>query len=109
MEASPGVFQTPWFGLAEGSVIPEENQPGLPPSAILHPKQRDGRAWILRIGHVTRAIRAAVHATHRRSLAISATLPELNLRKLAFEEGKQPGALQFTDAFWPSDALLGNS
>ena len=54
MEAFPGVFETPWFGLAEGSVIPGRKPAG--PSAVRHPTSnaesqsgQDTEDW-----HVTR-------------------------------------------------------
>src|SRR5882672_1563252 len=90
MEAFPGVCQTPWFGLAEGSVILGSQSPGLPPSHILYPKSDRGDT---QDRHVTPVRPRVIHAAHRRSLTISAVLPEPNLRKLAPEAGKYPGAL----------------
>ena len=40
-----------------------------------------------------------IHAADRRSLTISVVLPEPNLRKLAPEAGKYPGALQLTNGW----------
>src|SRR5882672_9630694 len=68
----------------------EENQPGLPPSHILYLKseRRDTQDR-----QVTPVRPRVVHAAHRRSLTISAVLPEPNLRTLAPDAGKYRGAL----------------
>jgi hypothetical protein len=92
MEAFPGVCETPWFGLAEGSVILGRKPAG--PSAVPNPTSTSESGDDSQNRRIARRDPRPCHATRRRTLAILAVLPGLNLKKPAFEEGEQPRALQ---------------
>ena len=62
------------------------------PSAVPHPTPTSESGDNTADRQVTRRDPRHSHATRRRTLAILAALPGLNLKKQAFEEGEQPGA-----------------
>ncbi len=66
------------------------------PSTARHPTSNSTNpgAGIQRIEMYPVVIRSAVHAATRCALAITTLHPRLNLRNLAFEEGKEHGTLQ---------------
>jgi len=83
LKAFLGSVKTPWFGLAEGPVIPYKIWPGLPPLDILHRIQQTTGAGIQGIEMYPVVIRSAVHAATRCALAITSLLPEFKLGNIA--------------------------
>src|SRR5260370_25102008 len=103
MEAFPGVFWTPWFGLG-GARWKCDKPAG--PSAVPHPTSTSESGDNTADRPLTRRDPRHSHATRRRTLAIPAVLPGLTLKKLAFEEGEQPGALQYPATAFAAPAVF---
>jgi hypothetical protein len=74
-------------------VVPDRNEPSLPPLDILHRIPRTPGVGILRIEIYPGVIRSTIHAAIRSALAITALLPGINLRNITFEEENKRGSL----------------
>src|SRR6266705_2939696 len=90
----PGSVKTPWFGLMEGSEIPEEKT--AEPSTVRDPtsKFNQPQTQEYRVEMYPGVICSAVHAATRCAFAITTLHPGSNLKNLAYEEGKKRGSLQ---------------
>src|SRR6266705_1904452 len=92
----PGSVKTPWFGLMEGSEIPEEKT--AEPSTVRDPtsKFNQPQTQEYRVEMYPGVICSAVHAATRCAFAITTLHPGSNLKNLAYEEGKKRGSLHVT-------------
>src|SRR6266704_1586037 len=92
----PGSVKTPWFGLMEGSEIPEEKT--AEPSTVRDPtsKFNQPQTQEYRVEMYPGVICSAVHAATRCAFAITTLHPGSNLKNLAYEEGKKRGSLHQT-------------
>src|SRR6266705_6945884 len=103
----PGSVKTPWFGLMEGSEIPEEKT--AEPSTVRDPtsKFNQPQTQEYRVEMYPGVICSAVHAATRCAFAITTLHPGSNLKNLAYEEGKKRGSLHWRAKPGWSEGLWG--
>src|SRR6266705_608030 len=96
----PGSVKTPWFGLMEGSEIPEEKT--AEPSTVRDPtsKFNQPQTQEYRVEMYPGVICSAVHAATRCAFAITTLHPGSNLKNLAYEEWKKRGSLHAAWINW---------
>src|SRR5437660_9235770 len=84
----PGSVKTPWFGLMEGSEIPEEKT--AEPSTVRDPTSKFNQPQTQEypVEMYPGVICSAVHAATRCAFAITTLHPGSNLKNLVYEEGK---------------------